>query len=264
MAAGGPTRPLLQKIRVIDVSDENGAGYFLLLEMAFQTKRSVALVQQALVNGTVRRMTNGASLPQRLVLIHKRAALLRVTLETRFVSAQERKAAGFELLLNVRLSAFDRDAFVYLMTIRAAHFAFRHRVMMRQCERCANFQVTLKTCFRRLPWIDDRTRPAPGFDVQTPRPVARLAAHVRDLLWSSAALCLSAFSTALTYDYLFCLQSRVGGCSEIAHDLFVARCAFLRTHELRARDTGRSENRSAGGATGKQNHSQRDGSSRTP
>jgi hypothetical protein len=173
-------------------------------------------------------MTNGASLPQRLVLIHKRAALLSVTLEARFVSAQESKAAGLQLLLNIRRSAFDRDAFVYLMTIGAAHLALEHRMMMRQCERCANFQVTLKTSFRRLSWIDDRTSAAPGFDVQTPRPVARLAAHVRDLLCSSsAALCLSAFSTALTYDCLFCLQSRVGSCSEIAHDLFVAGRAFL-------------------------------------
>ena len=117
---------------MIDVSNENGAGYFLLLEMAFQTKRRVALIQQALVDGAVRRMTNGATLPQRLVLIHKRAALLRVTLEARFVSAQESKAAGFELLLNICRRAFNRDAFVYLMTIRAAHFAFEHRMMMRQ------------------------------------------------------------------------------------------------------------------------------------
>ena len=65
--------------------------------------------------------------------------------------------------------------------------------------------------------------PAAGFDVQTPRSVARLAAHVRDLLWSFAA----AFCAALTYDYLFCLQSRVSGCSEIAHDLFVTGRAFL-------------------------------------
>ena len=225
MAAGRPTRPLLQKIRVIDVSDENGAGYFLLLEMAFQTKRRVALVQQALVHGAVRRMTDHTTLPQCLVLINKRAALLGVTLEAGFVSAQESKAAGFELLLNIRRRAFDRDAFVHLMTIGAAHFAFQHRMMVRQCERRANFEVTLETSFRRLPWIDDRTSPAAGFNVQTPRPVARLAAHVRDLLWSSAALCLA--FPALTYDYLFCLQSRVSGCSEIAHDLFVAGRAFL-------------------------------------
>ena len=54
MAAGGPTRALLQKIRVIDVSNENVPLYFLLLEMAFYTERRVAFIQQALVNGSVR------------------------------------------------------------------------------------------------------------------------------------------------------------------------------------------------------------------
>ena len=44
MAAGGPTRALLQKIRVIDVSDENVPLYFLLLEMAFYTERRVAFI----------------------------------------------------------------------------------------------------------------------------------------------------------------------------------------------------------------------------
>ena len=54
MTASRPTRALLQEIRVIDVSDENVPGYFLLLEMALQTKRRVALVQQSLVDRSVR------------------------------------------------------------------------------------------------------------------------------------------------------------------------------------------------------------------
>jgi len=54
MAAGGPTRALLQKIRVIDVSNENVPLYFLLLKMAFYAKRRVTFVQQALVDGSVR------------------------------------------------------------------------------------------------------------------------------------------------------------------------------------------------------------------
>jgi len=44
MTTGGPTRPLLQKIRVIDVPNENVPLYFLLLEMAFYTERRVAFV----------------------------------------------------------------------------------------------------------------------------------------------------------------------------------------------------------------------------
>ena len=54
MATSRPTRPLLQEIRVVGVSDEDVSGYFLLLGMAFQTKRRVAFIQQALVNRAVR------------------------------------------------------------------------------------------------------------------------------------------------------------------------------------------------------------------
>jgi hypothetical protein len=148
MAASRPTRPLLQEIRVVDVSNENVSRYFLLLEMAFQTERCIALVEQALVHGAVRRMADGATLPQCLMLVNEWPALLRVTLEARFVSAQERKAAGFELLLNVRRSAFDSDPFVHFVTIGAADFAFRHGVMVRQLKCRANFQVTLKASLR--------------------------------------------------------------------------------------------------------------------
>ena len=54
MAARGPTRALLQKARVIDVSNENVSGGFLLLEMTFYAERRVTFIQQALVNGSVR------------------------------------------------------------------------------------------------------------------------------------------------------------------------------------------------------------------
>ena len=153
-------------------------------------------------------MTNGASLAHRLVLIYKRAALLRMTLEAGFVSAEERKSAGFKRLLNICRGALGRDPFVRFMAIAAAHLALEHRMVMRQCERCANFQVTLKTGVRRLSRIDDRARSAASFDVQTPGTVARLAAHV---------LCV----------FPFRLQTRVSGRSEIAHDLFVAGRALF-------------------------------------
>ena len=54
MAAGGPTRALLQKIRVVDVSNENVPGYFLFLEMALQTECRVTFVKQSLVDRAVR------------------------------------------------------------------------------------------------------------------------------------------------------------------------------------------------------------------
>src|SRR5438046_787533 len=108
-------------------------------------------------------MADRTALLHCLMWVNPGAPLLGVTLEARFVSAQERKATGFERLLNVRLSALDCDPFVRLVTIGAAHFAFRHWMVVRQLERSANFQVTLETCFRRLPWIDNRTSAAPGF-----------------------------------------------------------------------------------------------------
>jgi hypothetical protein len=178
VAAGRPTRALLQKVRVVDVSNENMSGYFLLLEMALQAKRRVTVGQQSLVNRAMGCMADHASLTHRLVLIDKWAALLCVTLEAGFVSAQKSKAAGSELLLNICRGATDRDSLVRFMAVAAAHLAFKHRMMMRQLKRCANVQVTLETSVRRLFWIDDCARSAAGFHVQTPRAVAGLAAHV--------------------------------------------------------------------------------------
>lgn len=142
------------------------------------------------------------------MLVNKRAALGGMALEASFVSAQESKAAAFERLLNIGATALDRDSLVWVVTIGATHFAFQHRMMVRQLELGPHFQVTLKARFRRLPRIDDRTGAAAGFNVQTPRAVARLAAHV---------LCVLAFR----------LQSRVRRCLEITCDLFVAGPAFL-------------------------------------
>ena len=70
-------------------------------------------------------MANDASLAHRLVLVNKRAALLRVTLEAGFVSAQKSKAAGFEPLLNICRRALDRDPFVRFMAIGCSSSCLR-------------------------------------------------------------------------------------------------------------------------------------------
>ena len=165
MAASGPTRPLLQEVRVIDVSNENVAGYFLLLEVALQTERRIAFIQQALVDGSVRRMADRAPLPHRLMLIDKWATLLRVTLEAGFVSAEECKSASMKPLLDVRRGALSGDPFVRFMTIAAAHLAFEHRMMMRQLKCRADVQVALETSVRRLSRVDDRASAAAGLNV---------------------------------------------------------------------------------------------------
>ena len=107
-------------------------GIFCSWKWHFMTKRRVAFIQQTLVDGAVRRMANDTTLTHCLVLIHKWTALLRVTLEAGFVSAQKREPAGFKPLLNICRRAFDRDPFVHFMTIGAAHLAFEHRMVMRQ------------------------------------------------------------------------------------------------------------------------------------
>ena len=68
------------------------------------------------------------------------------------------------------------------MAIGAAHFAFEHRMVVRQLERRANFQVTLETSFRRLPRINNRVRRATAFDMQAARTVACLAADILRVL----------------------------------------------------------------------------------
>jgi hypothetical protein len=106
------------------------------------------------------------------------------------------------------------------MTIRAAHFSFPHRVMMRQLELCAHFEMTLETSFRRLPRIDDRVRRAATLDVQTAWPVARLAANVFRVLSVR-------------------LETRMRRGPKISCDIFVTSLATFRANELRARNAGR-------------------------
>src|SRR6476661_7185928 len=145
--------------------------------MAFYAERRVAFVQQALIDGSVGRMANDASLAHRLVFIDKRPALLRVTFEAGFVSAHKSKAAGSELLLNICRGTFGRDSFVRFMAIAATHLPFQYRMMMRQLKRRANVQVTLETSVRRFSRIDDRALSAAGLNMQTSGSMARLAAH---------------------------------------------------------------------------------------
>lgn len=54
VAPGRPAGALLEKVRVIGVSDKNVPGDLLLLKMAFQAERRVTFVQQSLIDRTVR------------------------------------------------------------------------------------------------------------------------------------------------------------------------------------------------------------------
>ena len=72
---------------MIDISDENMPGFFLLLKMAFQTECRIALVQQALINRSVRRMTREATLTHSLMLKNEWSALRSMALKAGFVLA---------------------------------------------------------------------------------------------------------------------------------------------------------------------------------
>ena len=87
MTAGRPASSLLEKTGVINISNQNDPRGSLLLEMALEAKRLVALVQESLVDRAMRRMTNHASLAHRFVLIYPRPPLRAMTLETGVVLA---------------------------------------------------------------------------------------------------------------------------------------------------------------------------------
>jgi hypothetical protein len=93
-------------------------------------------------------MTGQATLAHGLVLKNEWSTLRSVALKAGFVLAQERYAAAFERLLNIRPTAFHCHPDVRVVAVSTTHFPFQNRVAMRQLETCAHFEVTLETCFR--------------------------------------------------------------------------------------------------------------------
>jgi hypothetical protein len=93
-------------------------------------------------------MTGQATLAHSLVFKHKWPALRGVALEARFVLAQERNAAAFKRLLDIRSRALHRHAHVRIVAIGTTDFPFQHRVVMRELETCPHLEVTLETRFR--------------------------------------------------------------------------------------------------------------------
>lgn len=112
------------------------------------------------------------------MLKYERTALRGVTLETGSILAEQLNAAPFDFLGQTCSASFDGSTGVRIVAIRATHFSFQHRVMVRHFKSGAYFQVTLEAGVRRSPGIDDLTFIAAASDVQTSRTVARFAAHL--------------------------------------------------------------------------------------
>lgn len=116
---------------MIDISDKDSSGNALLLEMALQAERVVALVQHSLIDGAVRRVADDATLANCFVLENKWTALRRMTLETRVISIHEGDPSALDRLVHARSAALDRVSFVRVVAIGTAHFPFQHRMPMR-------------------------------------------------------------------------------------------------------------------------------------
>ena len=109
---------------MVGVADENLSWRFLLLEMAFNTKRPIPLGQHALVDRAVRRMANDATFPHSFVFENKGAALRSMALEACFILTQECNPSALERLLDICRAAFDRHSDMRIVTVRTTHLAF--------------------------------------------------------------------------------------------------------------------------------------------
>lgn len=163
-----------------------------------------------------------AALAQRFVLEHKWAALRRVTLETRFVLAQEAHTSTFERLGQVRSAPFDHVCFVGVVAIGTTHFSLENRMVMGQLEVCPHLQMALETGVWRFFRVNNRVRAATALDMQAARSMTRLAAHVLGIVTGR-------------------LQAGVGRGAKIARDCLVASLATLRANKFRPRNARRRD-----------------------
>ena len=183
------------------------------IEMALEAEIRAALGQQLVVHRAVGVVAGGATFAHRFVLEDEGAALRRVAFRAAFVEPE----AG-------RRRAEDAWPLVRVVAIAAGDVAFRQRMVMREIESSAQFNVAAETDVRRPPGIDDvlnfagrenAVKGAAGLRVDAAGPVAGFAAHLDRFLAG-------------------CRQRRVNGEVEIAGDRLVAFRATLRARELRA------------------------------
>jgi len=157
------------------------------------------------------------------MLKHEWAALRDMTLETSIVLPEQQRPATFDLLRKACSAALDRATNVRVVTIGAGHFAFHHRMVMRQFKLCPHFKVALETCFGRSTRIDDLALIASGGNVKTSRTVARFATHLLGVIAGR-------------------FQAGVDRRPKVARNIFVTSLARLRADKLSAGNTRRREN----------------------
>ena len=191
------------------------------------------------------RVAADAAFARCLVLEHKRSLLLAVALEARLVCAEQGKASALDRLWKTRPAPFHGPAFMRIVAIDAAHFAFQDGVMMGQLELGTHFEMALKTGIRRFARIDDGLGCAPALDVQASRSVTRFTTHH-----------LGVFSMRL--------QARVRGGRKVFGDRLVTSGARFGSDKIGPGNTRRSKDSMFGRAAGKQNNSESERSACAP
>ena len=151
---------------MIPSANENSSRRGLLLEVALQAKRCVALQQHFLVHRTVDSVAGGAAFANGFVLEHKRSMLRGVALGA---------------IVTLRSHGCERGrrvSFVRVMAIGAGHFAFDDRMAMRQIEFPTLVEMALKTYIRRFTGIDNGVVFAAGLIMDAARSMARFTTHL--------------------------------------------------------------------------------------
>jgi len=160
-----------------------------LLEVTLHAEIGVPDSEHLGVDRTVSGVTDSAAFAGSFVFKDVRASLIGVAAKAAFVFGQQRRPS----------TAVSR-CLVWRMTIDAAHFAFRDRVMTGQAELAAHVGMTLKADrFLRALWVDNdpgaeavgngpprgeavgRFYFAARFRVSTARTVAGFAARVESI-----------------------------------------------------------------------------------
>lgn len=136
MASGAPACPGLKKKGMVHFPDKGPARLQIRsghLGMTPQTKIAVPLAQELVIDGTMRVMTGGTSLPKRLVLVNKRTRLFPVALATELVFRGHAKRRG----------GLKDHGSVRIMTVDTSNPPFHHRMAVRKTKARSNSQVAL-------------------------------------------------------------------------------------------------------------------------
>jgi len=151
---------------VADVDLSGGGGGALDLGVTAQAEVGIALREQFSIQRTVRVVTDGATLAQRVMFENHGAGLLAMTLRAAFVPAGHGQSArGFEDVPAMRI-----------MALHTIHASLQDGMMLRQMKLNLDVEVALETSGRIVAGIDDEFGPATGLDVFAAGAVAGFAA----------------------------------------------------------------------------------------